>query len=119
MTICFLIMIGIVVESIISVYLGQSRSIPVGYIIASIVALLPFILIVAVKAYFGPVVTIGSLAVIVFIYANTGVFEIPAITKSLYDLAASFLPPALEKYYVYGFTVYALVTSSSDANSIV
>ncbi len=114
--VCMIIGIGIIFEAVIAMQVGQRQQFPTSEVIANLLALLPFAVILSLKSFFGPIVTIGSLAIVVFYFINFQILLIPPLVESLFELASSLLPDWLSNMYLFFFTVYAIATSWKDAN---
>jgi hypothetical protein len=57
---------GVLVKALISTYVQDTTVFPTEELLATLVLLLPFFVIFSIKSYFGPLVTVGMLAVIVY-----------------------------------------------------
>lgn len=114
-TVCLLIGLGVIAEAFITFQAGLVSSFPFAVVFAQWVLLLPLFCVVSIKSFFGPIFTVGALAFAVFYYINFNQLMLPPVLESVFDFAASLLPESWERFYVAGFTIYAVATSWHDS----
>jgi len=112
---------GVLVEALIGIYVQNVAAFPTEELLATLTLLLPFFVLFSLKSYFGPLVTVGTLAVIVYNLAYRQAIIVPDAIEAAFDLATSWLPEPVEEFYAMFYVAYALATSWRDVqeNSVV
>lgn len=117
-SICLLIAMGVLVKAVISTYVQDTTVFPTEELLATLVLLLPFFVIFSIKSYFGPLVTVGMLAVIVYNLAYRQAIIVPEAVEAIFELTISLLPEPIEEFYAIFYVVYALATSWHDTQEV-
>jgi len=110
---CTLMIAGIIVHGLIAIHIDRQ---PYTYaqIWAEVLTTLLFSLIFLVKSFFGPVLTMGGVAIAAYYYLNYGIATNLPIVTTLMNFAASLAPDWLKNIYAIVYSGYAITTSLYD-----
>ena len=111
---CILLLAGIATKGFIAIYLDKKDTydfIQMGTDLKNSAYLSGIFL---VKSYFGPLITMGSLAIACYFYFQYGEIGKLPIVSQIMDLSLSFAPDWLDNFYMIFYSGFAFVTSLMD-----
>lgn len=111
---CGLLIAGIIVNGLIGIYIDDRRPYSGAQIWMQVRTTILFSFIFLIKSYFGPILTMGALAIAAYYYLNYGMLTNLPIVSAVMDFTASLAPDWLENIYTVVYSGYAVVTSLKD-----
>jgi len=114
---CGCLILGIITHGLIAIYIDERHSYTYTQMWDQVRPTLWFSLIFIIKSYFGPIITMGSLAIAAYFYINYGMLTNLPIVTDLMNFAGSLAPDWLEKVYALVNSGFAIIMSLKDTFS--
>ena len=111
---CILLIAGIFAHALIANYIDVQRPYSFAEMWLDVRNTIWFSVVFLVKAFFGPIMTMGSLAVAAYFYLQYGMVAKLPIISAIMEFTASLAPDWLENIYTLVYTGYAALTSLYD-----